>query len=259
MPDAVAKALAAGAAPKDDSTFRKIARYLVNDSIPAQAVKSAWSGLTLPGDVYYGKADPYDYGRALDFAGMLTLGAGAVPAGENELRAGVQFFPGVGDVGDEGFKNLRQRYSGPLNEAVNYEKDVNRIKLTPSRVEAAKDALASSIGRNKRFRQALAQNPTEQMQQAQQFAKQMAGAGEDVRFKIPNGDTGSLYVRVGDKGTVRFADHPQPTDWVGSELQTVGGYSKELGRRHYPATYSVSPKEMSLDDILNIFIPKNEI
>lgn len=259
MSDAVAKALAGGNAAKDDSTLRKLARYLVNDSIPAQAVKSAWSGLTLPGDVYYGKADPYDYGRALDFAGMLTLGAGAAPAGENELRAGMQFFPGVGEVGDDGFKNLRQRYRGPLSEAVNYEKDVNRIKLTPARVEAAKDALASSIDRSKGFQQLRAENPTPQMQQAQQFAKQMAGTGEDVRFKIPNGDTGSLYVRVGDKGTVRFADHPQPTDWIDGELKTVGGYSKDLGRRHYPAAYSVSPKEMSLDDILHIFIPKNEI
>lgn len=90
-PDAVAKALAAGAAQNDDSKIRKLARYLVNDSIPAQAVKSVWSGLTLPGDVYAGKADPYDIGRALDFAGMLTLGAGAVPAGENEMRMGSYF------------------------------------------------------------------------------------------------------------------------------------------------------------------------
>lgn len=89
--DAVAKALAAGAAPSDDSKLRKLARYLVNDSIPAQAVKSAWSGLTLPGDVYYGKADPYDYGRALDFAGMLTLGSGAVPSGKDEMRMGSYF------------------------------------------------------------------------------------------------------------------------------------------------------------------------
>ena len=50
---------------------------------------SAISGATFPGDVYAGRADPTDYGRALDTAGMVTLGAAAFPANPNELRMGI--------------------------------------------------------------------------------------------------------------------------------------------------------------------------
>lgn len=38
------------------------------------AVESAWSGFTYPGDVYLGKAPPDDIGRVLDTAGLFTLG-----------------------------------------------------------------------------------------------------------------------------------------------------------------------------------------
>lgn len=87
----IAKLLSGGKTQKQETTRQKIAKYLVSDSIPAQAVKSLWSGITLPGDVYYGKASPNDYGRALDFAGSITLGAGAVPASANETRMGAYF------------------------------------------------------------------------------------------------------------------------------------------------------------------------
>ena len=45
----------------------------MSDSILADAVKSAWSGLTFPGDVLAGKADPYDVERAIDFSGLAAL------------------------------------------------------------------------------------------------------------------------------------------------------------------------------------------
>lgn len=58
----------------EKSVKEKILHYLMNDSIPAGVVKSAWSGFTLPGDVYRGAANPDDYGRALDTAGLATMG-----------------------------------------------------------------------------------------------------------------------------------------------------------------------------------------
>jgi len=162
--------------------------------------------------------------------------------------AGLGVMPGVGEMAGKVGKGLRARYRWALLDAA-AGKDPARIKLTPERIDAAKQSLKDSIDRWNYWRGEGAPPATPQMQNAQTFAGQMAQQGEDVRFKMPNGPNGSLYVRVGDKGTVRFADHPQPT--VGG--QAVGGYSNELGRRHYPAQYSVSPGEMTLDDVLRIY------
>lgn len=87
MSDTVASILAKQ--KPNESNFSKIAKYLVNDSIPAQAVKSLWSGFTYPGDVLAGKATPDDYGRALDFAGMAALGGLSQPVSPNEIRMGM--------------------------------------------------------------------------------------------------------------------------------------------------------------------------
>lgn len=82
--------------PQEPSTLQKIANYLVTDSIPAQAVKSAYSGLTSVGDAWDGKIAPEDMQtRAMDAAGMLTLGAGAIPAEANSLRMGVKLMSGA--------------------------------------------------------------------------------------------------------------------------------------------------------------------
>lgn len=54
---------------------KKLLNYMLYDSIPADIVKSAWSGFTYPGDVWAGRAPPDDIGRALDTAGLLTLGS----------------------------------------------------------------------------------------------------------------------------------------------------------------------------------------
>ncbi|HET6407934.1 MAG TPA: hypothetical protein VFG14_08640, partial [Chthoniobacteraceae bacterium] len=63
---------------KKEPSFReKLVGYILNDSIPAQAVKGAWSGFTLPGDVVSGKVDPMSEEgrrRALDAAGMAVTG-----------------------------------------------------------------------------------------------------------------------------------------------------------------------------------------
>ncbi len=62
-------------------------------SWPAELAKSAYGAATLPGDVYAGRVDPKSreaVQRAFDLAGFVTLGAGAVPAGRNEMRAGIK-------------------------------------------------------------------------------------------------------------------------------------------------------------------------
>lgn len=69
----------------------KIGDYLLTKSWPSRMVQAAWGAATLPGDVYAGKVDPNsDEGiaRANDLAGLVTLGAGAVPGGG--LRAGAK-------------------------------------------------------------------------------------------------------------------------------------------------------------------------
>lgn len=78
-----------------ENGFRsKLWNYLVNDSIPAQAAKSAWSGVTYPGDVMAGKAAPDDIGRTLDFAGVPMLGSMGIKASPNEIRMGVKLVGG---------------------------------------------------------------------------------------------------------------------------------------------------------------------
>lgn len=61
----------------NESTSQKLFHYILNDSIPADMVKAAWSGLTLPGDVYAGKVDPLSeegLSRATDTAGLAVTG-----------------------------------------------------------------------------------------------------------------------------------------------------------------------------------------
>lgn len=164
------------------------------------------------------------------------------------------WFPMVGDIAGKVGKGLRARYRTPLNHAVDWSKDINRIKLTPDRIEAAKaymrDPLAASYGEDfAKARRGEKPAMPPHIDQAMEFARAMVRQGEKVRFKVP-GDSSSRYVRVGDRGTVRFADHPQPIDHTGA---AVGGFSRELRRRHHPAAYSVSPQEQTLDEVLGLF------
>ena len=66
------------------------ANYLVTDSLAAQAAKSAYSGVTFPGDVYRGEASPYNMPRVMDLTGVagasgLNLSR-AVPAAAQSLE-----------------------------------------------------------------------------------------------------------------------------------------------------------------------------
>jgi hypothetical protein len=66
-------------------------------SWPAELAKSAYGAVTLPGDVYAGKVNPMSdeaVGRSAELAGLMTLGAGAVPAGRNEMRMGIKAYHG---------------------------------------------------------------------------------------------------------------------------------------------------------------------
>lgn len=77
----------------DDGLWSKL-----EQTWPARAVQGLWQGLTLPGDVAQGNVsmwgsdghtNPQVINRAADLAGAVTLGAGAVPAEANSLRAGM--------------------------------------------------------------------------------------------------------------------------------------------------------------------------
>ena len=66
------------------------------------AVESAKSAVTLPGDALAGKVQPFDetgrpteemLRRSTDFTGVVTLGAGAIPAQANTLRMGAKAVP----------------------------------------------------------------------------------------------------------------------------------------------------------------------
>lgn len=75
------------------SKARQIAEYLVNDSPFAEIAKSAYSGLTFPGEVYRGEASPYDMPRVMDLAGLATMAPSVFPS-SGELRAGLAAFKG---------------------------------------------------------------------------------------------------------------------------------------------------------------------
>jgi hypothetical protein len=169
--------------------------------------------------------------QAFDLASGLLAGGTAFSRPVNSLgilggRAGPH-------IPESAPKNLRERYSSALYAASD-GKDPNRIKLTDERMERAAEHLRGLFDTRTEVQSAP---PTVQLSNARAFASEAVKLGEDVRLKLPEGPRGSVYVRVGRRGTVRFADHPQPKD--GKEV--VGGFSKALGRRHYPATMSVDP------------------
>lgn len=198
---------------------------------PIRAARSGLSALAAPADAYAGRLPMMDdsghtsldaIGRATDLAGLMTLGAGAVPAE-------------TGMALNAGLSGLRQRYATVLNEASGY-KDLARIKLTPERMKVAKALMEARTRAGKFGGGPSPYRATEQAQLAADFAARARQAVDDVRVKFPEGPGGSVYVRVGDNGTARFADHLPPVE----NGQVVGGYSPSLGRRHQPATVDVS-------------------
>ena len=227
---------------------------LLTETWPAKAAGGILDALMLPGQVaggilnvqperpgYWSDMDEarsqatHDtmMNRATDLGGLMMLGASGAPAGAL----------GAGPAG------LRERYWHYLREASG-GKDPMRIKLTPERVDAAKELYSTRrarLGLDPEPAFGAAPNPYRQSSQSNaaiDFAETAKQAGQDVRVKYPDGPTGSVYVRVGDEGTVRFADH-YPTTEGG---QIVGGYSQTLGRRHHPATIDVSkPRYSEID------------
>jgi hypothetical protein len=77
--------------------YRAGIKDAIMQSWPAELAKSAYGAATLPGDVYAGRVDPMSdeaVGRSAELAGLLTLGAGGVPAGRNEMRMGIKAYHG---------------------------------------------------------------------------------------------------------------------------------------------------------------------
>lgn len=216
----------------------------VNFDSGAGIIGLAKRAFSSPGDVYAGRLPVMDnaghtnletIGRMADLAGLVTMGSGLAHAEG-------------GPIFHAGLNGLRQRYAPQLNEAVNWSKDIGRIKLTPERIEAAKASLQRKLDNQPKFGEGSSPyRSTEQARAATKYAEAARIAGiDDTRVKFADGPYGSVYVRTGNHGTVRFADHPPPEEWVlnpltgRSELQVVGGFSRELGRRHQPATVDAS-------------------
>lgn len=196
-----------------------------------------------------GEGEPF----AISGEGLLALPASSAVAGAvGRVPKGV-FGSGFGNLPpvpkgrknmgpylpDEPPKNLRDRYWSELYGASG-GKDVNRIKLTPKRVDDARQIFEDRIATRKEvFASDYVKKP---LQDAKAFTERLRASGLNVRLKMPDGPNGSIYVKVGDKGTIRFSDHAQPKDFVDGDFKTVGGYSKTLGRRHGAATHSVDPE-----------------
>jgi hypothetical protein len=75
--------------------YRAGIKEAILQSWPAELAKSAYGAVTLPGDVYAGKVNPMSdeaVGRAFELAGLVTGGAGAMPAGRNEMRMGIKAY-----------------------------------------------------------------------------------------------------------------------------------------------------------------------
>jgi len=187
-----------------------------------------------------------------------------IPAGVGFGMAALGVLPMIGDIAQKGGKaanrSLRKKYQMVL-EAASGGKDPMRMKLTPERINLAKELM----GEGGAYHWPQGRPPESMTFQgmgkqhgldAIQFVKEARAKGIDARIKFPDGPTGSAYVKMPDGQTIRFADHAQPTEWVGSERKVVGGFSKTLGRRHHPADMSVDPGSgLTVDDIRRQFLP----
>jgi hypothetical protein len=113
--------------------YRAGIKEAILQSWPAELAKSAYGAVTLPGDVYAGKVNPMSdeaVGRAAEFAGLMTLGAGGIPAGKNEMRMGIKAYKGAhptigGDVTDWKGRVLETRPEKRLMHDVPFESPGN--------------------------------------------------------------------------------------------------------------------------------------
>jgi hypothetical protein len=88
------------------------------------------------------------------------------------------------------------------------------------------------------------------------LASKIADMGVQVRVSVPD-DSTSRYVFAtlpsGGEYKIRFADHPQPRDWVDGKLQTVGGFDTKRGKRHTSSDISIDPESgATVDDAIKM-------
>lgn len=125
---------------------------------PARMVQSAMGAATLPGDVYAGRVNPNSdeaVGRAADLAGMLTLGASAVPAEANSLNMGIRAYHGSPhdfnqfDMSKIGTGEGAQAYGHGLYMAENpaVAADYAKRLSTDSALVRDRNALALQLGK----------------------------------------------------------------------------------------------------------------
>jgi len=85
------------------SEEKSFLKRLLTETWPAKMAQDALKAVMLPGDVYQGKVSMYGedgrtnpevINRSADLAGLVTLGAGAVPAEANSLRSGIKAYHG---------------------------------------------------------------------------------------------------------------------------------------------------------------------
>jgi hypothetical protein len=77
------------------------------------------------------------------------------------------------------------------------------------------------------------------------LANEIADAGYSVRINVPD-DSTSRYIYVDVPGRekefkIRIADHAQPGYSAGGKKVNLGGFSKELGKRHEASDISIDP------------------
>ena len=77
------------------------------------------------------------------------------------------------------------------------------------------------------------------------LANEIADAGYSVRINVPD-DSTSRYIYVDVPGRekefkIRIADHAQPGYFAGGKKVNLGGFSKELGKRHEASDISIDP------------------
>ena len=240
-------------------------RYEGIGNMLAGLLSPAAKAVDAPISAYRGTIPQEDMiSEALGVGGLAMAGGGAVanaarPSGDGLLASNMPA------INPKASKNLRERYDSALRFASG-GKDSQKIKLTSDRISAAKEYLTrefnpelfSSKQDALDFKAEIAA-PTQQMIDAQKFASAAVQRGEKVRFGMPDGKRGSLYVRVGDKGTVRFSDHAQPVEYDNAgNLIEVGGYSTKLGRRHGAASLSVDPQSgLSVEDAITSMLNAN--
>lgn len=149
--------------------------------------------------------------------------------------------------------SLRRRFAYRIMDATGCTfAGVNRVRLTPERIDAMKAAMRAVFETRREVLRARVKEKPKHTLLAMDFLARARRAGFDARLKAPDGyayDT-SQYVRITRGVTVRFSGHPAPVGYEtpDGKLGVMGGYSSRLGRRHHPARLSVLPERWGKGD-----------